>query len=391
MTEITYRYEHSDYVSAPGETLRELLAERGMSQATLALRLGRPKKTVNEIIHGKAQITPETALALEHVLGLSSEFWLRREGAFRSFVARRDEAERLAKSTSCLEHFSVGEMMRRGWIRTVKTKVDQLRECLDFYQVATVDQLTELAPATVHFRHETKFESDRFALGAWLRRGEQLATLHLATTPEYDKSKFESLVQRCAALTLLPIIEAMQRLRTECLAAGVIVVFVPELRKSRVCGASRWIGGRPVIQLSFRSKSDDELWFTLLHEAAHALLHSHDVRVDELKDAGSDSLAIERQADEFATSMLIAPDALNNLIASRSKIRARDIEVFAMTLSVAPSVVVGQLQKRKVLRVGQFQRLKRVITDDEQRQLSEDSAKAAAPQTSGGKRSRRAG
>ena len=33
-----------DYVSPPGETLQEALDERGLSQAELAERTGRPKK-----------------------------------------------------------------------------------------------------------------------------------------------------------------------------------------------------------------------------------------------------------------------------------------------------------------------------------------------------------
>ena len=59
-----------DYVSPPGETLLELLGDRGMSQADLADRTGRPKKTINEIIHGKAAITHDTALQLERVLSI---------------------------------------------------------------------------------------------------------------------------------------------------------------------------------------------------------------------------------------------------------------------------------------------------------------------------------
>lgn len=43
-----------DVVSAPGETLLDLLEERDISQKELALRMGRPLKTINEIIKGKA-------------------------------------------------------------------------------------------------------------------------------------------------------------------------------------------------------------------------------------------------------------------------------------------------------------------------------------------------
>jgi len=76
-----------DYVSPPGETLQEILEERGMSQAELAERTGRPKKTINEIINAKAAITPETALQFERVLGVSASFWNNRERRYREALA----------------------------------------------------------------------------------------------------------------------------------------------------------------------------------------------------------------------------------------------------------------------------------------------------------------
>ena len=59
-----------DWTVAPGELLVEALEERGMSQSELARRMGRPIKTINEIVNGKAAITPETAIQLELTLGI---------------------------------------------------------------------------------------------------------------------------------------------------------------------------------------------------------------------------------------------------------------------------------------------------------------------------------
>ncbi len=80
-----------DFVSPPGETLLEVLETRGMSQAELAERTGRPKKTINEIIKGKTAITPETALQFEFVLGVPARFWNQREQNYREFLARQRE------------------------------------------------------------------------------------------------------------------------------------------------------------------------------------------------------------------------------------------------------------------------------------------------------------
>ena len=68
-----------DYVSHPGETLSDVLEERGMSQVELARRMGRPSKTVSEIVRGKAAITSDIAQQLERVLGIPARFWNNRE------------------------------------------------------------------------------------------------------------------------------------------------------------------------------------------------------------------------------------------------------------------------------------------------------------------------
>src|SRR5271167_2799890 len=99
-----------DVVSAPGETLEETLESRGMSQAELAERTGRPSKTINEIIKGKAAITSETAIQLERVLGTPAEFWNQREANYRAYLARQKESENLAVQKDWLRKFPINEM-----------------------------------------------------------------------------------------------------------------------------------------------------------------------------------------------------------------------------------------------------------------------------------------
>jgi HTH-type transcriptional regulator/antitoxin HigA len=67
----------------PGRILERELTARGWTQAELAKVLGRPKQVINEIIHAKKRITPETALELGAALGVSAEFWLNLETTYR--------------------------------------------------------------------------------------------------------------------------------------------------------------------------------------------------------------------------------------------------------------------------------------------------------------------
>jgi len=56
--------------------LEELLKPLGISQSAFAIRLGVSFPRLNEIIRGKRSVTPDTALRLARVLGMSADFWL---------------------------------------------------------------------------------------------------------------------------------------------------------------------------------------------------------------------------------------------------------------------------------------------------------------------------
>ncbi len=107
MTNVLKNEYHPDYVSPPGETLLETLEAIGMSQTELAKRMGRPIKTINEIIQGKAAITSDTALQLEQVLSVPASFWLKREQYYRESLARLAEEERLTRWVEWLKEIPI--------------------------------------------------------------------------------------------------------------------------------------------------------------------------------------------------------------------------------------------------------------------------------------------
>lgn len=99
-------------ISPPGLTLEEALEERGMSQAELAERAGRPKKTINEIIRGQAAITPDTAIQLERVLDIPASFWSTRQQQYDESRARAQARRLLAAYVDWPRHFPVAQMTR---------------------------------------------------------------------------------------------------------------------------------------------------------------------------------------------------------------------------------------------------------------------------------------
>ena len=61
MTEKEMPFE-PDWLSPPGDTIADVLEERGWSQAEFAQRIGYTPKHVNQLLRGKASINEEAAL-----------------------------------------------------------------------------------------------------------------------------------------------------------------------------------------------------------------------------------------------------------------------------------------------------------------------------------------
>jgi len=75
-------------VFAPGEYLRDELEARGWTGEEFAEIIGRPVQVVSEILNGRKQIVPETALAIADALGTSAELWVNLQTAYNLHEAK---------------------------------------------------------------------------------------------------------------------------------------------------------------------------------------------------------------------------------------------------------------------------------------------------------------
>ena len=80
----------------PGEVLlEEFLKPMGLSQNRLALDIRVPARRINEIVHGKRRITPDTALRLAKYFDMSPQFWLGLQMDYDLDVAEDELAEQI--------------------------------------------------------------------------------------------------------------------------------------------------------------------------------------------------------------------------------------------------------------------------------------------------------
>jgi len=334
-----------DIVSSPGETLQEILEERGITQAELAERTGRPKKTINELIKAKASLTHDTALQLERVLGIPASFWNNLESNYRASLAAQRDREALERQISWLKGFPINRLIDLGWIARRESKTDQVRELLSFFGIASDVQWNEVyGRPQVSFRRSASFETSPMSLSCWLRRGAIQA--ERLTCSEFDRERFRDALRTARTLVTEPIGTAGNMLTEICCDAGVAVVIVPELPMCPTSGATYWTtSNKAVIQLSLRHRTDDQFWFSFFHEAGHILLHGKRlVFIEGEEFEGTE----EDEANSFAADVLIPPSLYKRLRKTR-KFSKETIRHFASSIGLSPGIVVGRLQHDGVI------------------------------------------
>ncbi len=334
-----------NWVSPPGDTIADLLEEKGWTQAEFAQRCGYTTKHASLLINGKASITEDTALKLERVLGSSARFWLVREAQYRETIARQNEFEALKAQAGWLKLLPLADMRKFGWIRKFTHKGQQVAECLQFYGVSSVDAWQQrYAEPLAAFKASSKFEKDGAAVYAWLRYGERRAS-EIECQP-YDKKRFKAVLQELRALTLEADPKVfIPRLVERCAEAGVAVVLAPAPKGCPVSGATRWLSSdKALLMLSLRHKTNDHLWFAFFHEAGHLLLHGKKMMFLETNGLDDEH---EREADKFASDLLIPPKHARDLPFLRKTYAS--VEQFADKIGIAPAIVVGRMQKEGYL------------------------------------------
>lgn len=337
--------EFEEYVIAPGETILELLEVRGMTQLDLANKMGINKKTINEIIKGKAPITTTTALKLEYVFDIPAGFWNNLESEYRESIERKKDYDSLVDDEAYLENIPYAEMARRNWVeptRDAKEKVMNLRK---FFSVASLSFDTELKNRLA-FR---KSNNDNFSfesLLCWIRYGEIQSSKDVY--PKYDEEKLNNSVEKIRNLVSKPFLTVLDEIKSILNDCGISLVYEPHLPNTYVNGvAYKMTSDKAIIMISDRGKKDDILWFTLFHEIGHLLKHSKkEIFVDQDKDVKND---IELEADEYSRNVLINDKIFNEFVNSERYLSEREIKAFAKENNVSTGIVVGRLQKEELI------------------------------------------
>ena len=333
----------------PGEYLRDELDERGWSQVEFAQILGRPVRTINQILNGKRAITPETAKELSAALGTSAEFWLNLETAYRLKLAEPASA-RIARRAQLRERAPIREMLNRRWLEP-SDNVDVLEaQVLRFFGTSSLEERSSLAHAAKRTRYDEPLGP---AQEAWITRVRQLA--EAVPVAPYSPERLREAVTELRELLALP--EHVGRVPAVLGAAGVRFLIVEQLPSLKVDGVCLWFDDlRPVIGMSLRFDRIDNFWFVLRHEIEHVLRRDGTVLDTEIESEDPDAPDSERIANDAAADFCVPVEELADFMIRAGPVYTdTQIRGFAARIGVHPGLVAGQL-RRRLARWDLFQR-----------------------------------
>ena len=82
----------------PGEILlEEFLKPLGMTMHELALKLRVPANRIGQIVEGKRNVSPDTALRLGRYFGTGPEFWINLQASYDLKIAQRESGDKIAR------------------------------------------------------------------------------------------------------------------------------------------------------------------------------------------------------------------------------------------------------------------------------------------------------
>ena len=324
----------------PGATIKEQLADRGMTQKEFALRMDLSEKHVSKLLNGDVRLTPDMAFRLEMVLGVPARFWNNLEAIYREKLTRVERENAMDADLELAAKYPHKELVKLGWLPDAVKKTDRVFNLRKFFEVTRLGMVMEGRISGLACRRLTATEKGDFALAAWAQQARLEARKR--NTQEVDLQGLRNDLLKIRAMTVMPPSAFCPKLESMLAARGIALVLLPHLSGSCLHGATFPDGTKIVVGLTLRGKDADKFWFSLFHELGHILL-GHIWRTEGAADEDEDA------ANAFARDTLLSPKDYQEFV-NAGDFSKQAIIQFAKLVDLLPGIVVGRLQKEGMLR-----------------------------------------
>lgn len=340
----------------PGETIADVLEDRGITQAELASRTGVSQAYVCNVIAGKKGISAKFAMGLEYALGVPKSFWLNLQSNYEAELLELNEIQTITEEErTAREALSdiVKYLRGKDLLPIHETKANSILSLRKALQISNLANLKEIVPEGA-FRLATNTTVNPYVLGAWIRLC-QIAENRNAVSVQYDNNCTDSLINEMKYIMCRNDSNLQRDIKDAMKNYGIDFSLARNFRGAPVHGYISPKGGTYQMVLTIRGSFADIFWFSLFHEIGHIV--NGDIGKNlKFIDDGSDD-AKERAADLFACNMLLSPESYQRFI-ENGDFSLEAITTYANSQNVMPYIVIGRLQKEKRLNYSAYSHYK---------------------------------
>lgn len=335
----------------PGETLREVLEDRKMTQSELALRTGVSPKHISTVLSGEKSISVSFAKKLEYALNIDADFWMNLQNAYDKEIIEFDELNSITEHELLISKDlkAVFDYLVKKALIPVCTMTEQkVLELRKFLNVSSLTAIPSLV-STGAFRVQTTAGVDAYMLFAWQRICEVL-------TENIETKEINAMEQKQHILELIPEIKKMMFLEQKVFISklqkilaenGIAFCIAPSFKGAPVQGFIKHNGfDKTILCMTFRQKKADIFWFSFFHELGHLVNGDAKQKFIDFESVENEQ---EKKADLFACNKLLEKKDYEHFI-KQSDYSLKAIKDFAQSQNVLPCIVIGRLQKEKYLK-----------------------------------------
>ena len=303
-----------DLIIHPGETIADVLEDRGITQAELASRAGVSPAYVSNVIAGKKGISANFAMGLEYALGVPKSFWLNLQANYEAELLEINEEQTITdEERSVREDLKdiVKYLRQRGMMPTGENKDDSILSLRKVLQISDIANLKEMIPAGA-FRMAGNATVNPNVLGAWIRLC-QLAGNDKIMSAKFEKKYTTDLIHEIKSIMCCKNAVIQRDLKNVMEKYGIDFSVARNFRGAPVQGyISPKSDGIYQMVLTIRGAFADIFWFSLFHEIGHIV--NGDIGKNlKFLDYGNDQDK-ELAADLFASNMLLSPESYERFI-----------------------------------------------------------------------------
>lgn len=146
-----------DLIIHPGETIADVLEDRGITQTELASRAGVSPAYVSNVIAGKKGISANFAMGLEYALGVPKSFWLNLQANYEAELLEVNEEQTITdeerKVREDLKDI-VKYLRKQGKMLIGENKDESILSLRKVLQISNITNLKEMIPTGAFLRQE---------------------------------------------------------------------------------------------------------------------------------------------------------------------------------------------------------------------------------------------